>query len=140
MDSSWQVKCGSTFPSSMPAMASSTSQEPRDQELSNPRLLNTSNKLPIEIGSVTISPAGSQVPQSYGALLSDDGNYQNMQNGVDLCSIVSSRAVANSISGSSSVFQNGLPAENISTHGLDLPKTVVHHTDLGNEKIKDFLL
>ncbi|XP_058002089.1 uncharacterized protein LOC110654006 isoform X2 [Hevea brasiliensis] len=204
MDSSWQVKCGSTFPSSMPAMASSTSQEPRDQmeinsghsvyshvgqdwrsqihgrmldpafanisnlsscsmsnttvgssflallsgpaallqfdfqELSNPRLLNTSNKLPIEIGSVTISPAGSQVPQSSGALLSDDGNYQNMQNGVDLCSIVSSRAVANSISGSSSVFQNGLPAENISTHGLDLPKTVVHHADLGNEKIKDF--
>lgn len=102
--------------------------------------LNSSSKLPIEFGSVIISPSGSKAPQASSALLSENGSYQNMPSGADLYSIVSSRAVANSICGSNFVFQNGLPApaEKIRTQGSDLPKPVVHHIGLGNEQVKDF--
>ncbi|KAG8656831.1 hypothetical protein MANES_03G012400v8 [Manihot esculenta] len=102
--------------------------------------LNSSSKLPIEFGSVIISPSGSKAPQASSALLSENGSYQNMPSGADLYSIVSSRAVANSICGSNFVFQNGLPApaEKIRSQGSDLPKPVVHHIGLGNEQVKDF--
>ncbi|XP_020536500.2 uncharacterized protein LOC105637593 isoform X1 [Jatropha curcas] len=200
MDSSWKVKFGSTLQSSMPALASSTSREARDQMeiissqyvyshagqdlrsqmhakmpnpsfpnianlsscssshtdlgssfvallsgpasflhfdfqgLSNPKPFSSSSKLPIEIGNITVSPTGSQVPVTSSGLLSENGSYQNLRSGADLCSIVSSRTMASS----NSVFQHGLLPANISLKGSGLTKTVSHQAVLGNEKIKDF--
>eukprot|EP00257_Ricinus_communis_P025810 XP_025013224.1 uncharacterized protein LOC8280110 isoform X2 [Ricinus communis] len=107
------------------------------QEFSNSKPLNTSIKLPIE-SSIAVSPTGSQIPPTSSWKPSENGSYQNMQSGADLCPLISSRATTTSNFGSNSVFPNGLPAASISLQGSDLAKTVLHDAVLGNEKLKDF--
>ena len=99
------------------------------QELSCPKSSGSYGKLATNHSNVNVDSVGSDIPQISGGLQSEYLSNQNLQNGEDLCHIVSTRAVVNSNCSGNSALHD--------FQGSDLAKAVVSsHIVPGNEKVK----
>ncbi|KAJ8751839.1 hypothetical protein K2173_026036 [Erythroxylum novogranatense] len=93
------------------------------QDLSNPKSSNASSKHAIEVSSMA---TGTGFPPISSGMLSENANFQSLQDGLGFCPLASSKAVASSCSGSNSHLQYGLQAVNSGGQSLNLAKPVSH--------------
>ncbi|XP_075643736.1 uncharacterized protein LOC142614956 isoform X3 [Castanea sativa] len=99
------------------------------QDLSCPKSSGSYGKLATNHSNVNVNSVGSGIPLISSGLQSEYLSNQNLQNGEDLCHIVSTRAVVNSNCSGNSALHD--------FQGSDLAKSVISsHIVPGNEKVK----